>query len=116
MANPLCHFELMSSDPSKCKAFYRSIFSWEFDEESMPGYSVINAGTEPTGAIFKKPDTAPGSCMNIYFQVDNIDQTLEKVKQHGGTIIVPNTHIPGTGQFAMFTDPEGITIGLMQPA
>lgn len=113
MANPLCHFELMSNDPEKCKSFYGSVFAWEFDSESMPGYTLVATGGEATGAVFAKPASAPGPCSNIYFSVDDIDATLAKATEHGGSILVPKTAIPNVGYFAMFTDPEGIAIGIM---
>ena len=114
MPNPLNHFELMTADPVKCKAFYGAVFDWQFDDESMPGYTLINAGAEPTGAIFPKPQDAPGPCLNVYFQTDDIDGTLKKATQNGGTVIIPKTAIPNVGHFAMLADPEGIPIGLMQ--
>ena len=114
MPNPLCHFELMTTDPAKCKAFYGAIFDWKFDDESMPGYTLVRPGVEPNGAIFKKPDDAPGPCLNVYFLVDDIDATLAKVKEKGGTVIVPTTEIPSVGWFAMITDLDGITIGLFK--
>ncbi len=116
MPNPLSHFELMTNDPEVCKAFYGSVFDWQFDDASMPGYALINAGAEPTGGVFQKPEGAPGVCVNVYFQVASIEETLAKVTERGGTVLVPETEIPGAGHFAMFTDPEGITVGIMQPA
>lgn len=116
MVSPLCHFELMVNDAKKAQAFYGAIFDWQFDNESMPGYTLVDAGTEPTGAVFKKPDAAPGVCANLYFKVSNIDTTLKKVGEGGGSVLVPKTGIPSVGHFAMFADPEGIPIGIMQPA
>ena len=116
MPNPLCHFELMTNDSDACKDFYGSVFDWQFDSESMPGYGLINAGTEPTGGVFQKPEGAPGVCVNVYFQVASITETLAKVTDRGGTVLVPKTEIPGAGYFAMFSDPEGIAVGIMQPA
>ncbi len=115
MANPLCHFELMTSDPEEAKAFYGRVFDWKFDDQEMPGYTLVNTGQEPSGAIFAKPDDAPGVCTNIYFQVSNIDLTLKKVNDNGGKTLVPKTAIPNVGHFAMFTDPAGLVIGIMQP-
>ena len=115
MANPLCHFELMTDDPEKCKAFYREVFDWRFDDQSMPGYTLINTGTEPTGGVFPRPAEAPAVCASIYFRVDDIDATIAKAIENGGAVIVPKTAIPNVGHFAMFTDPEGIVIGIMQP-
>jgi hypothetical protein len=106
----------MTGDPEKCKAFYGAIFDWRFDDESMPGYTLVNTGAEPTGALFPKPEAAPGVCVNIYFQVKDIETTLEKVTAGGGSVLVSKTDIPNVGHFAMFADPEGIPIGIMQPA
>lgn len=106
----------MVNNPAQTREFYRAIFDWQFDEESMPSYTLVNAGAEPTGAIFKKPDAAPGVCANIYFQVNDINTTLQKVGDRGGRVLVPKTEIPNVGHFAMFTDPEGIAVGIMQPS
>ena len=116
MPNTLCHFELMTNDAEKCKAFYGAVFDWQFDDESMPGYTLVNTGAEPTGGVFPRPPEAPDVCLNVYFQVNDIDATLEKAIGQGGKVLVPKTAIPNVGHFAMFADPEGITIGLMQPA
>jgi len=116
MPNALCHFELMTKDPLKCKAFYGAVFDWQFDDESMPGYTLVNTGAEPTGGIFLKPSDAPDVCLNVYFQVADIDATLTNAANHGATVLVPKTAIPNVGHFAMISDPEGIGIGLMQPS
>ena len=115
MANTLCHFELMASDVEQAKKFYGAVLDWQFDNESMPGYALVNPGQEPSGALFAKPSEAPTPCMNIYFNVKDIDATLAKAEENGGETLVPKTEIPGTGHFAMFTDPEGIVVGIMKP-
>ncbi|MCO6438124.1 MAG: VOC family protein [Phycisphaerae bacterium] len=115
MPNPLCHFELMVDDPSKARAFYEAVFDWTFDDASMPGYTLIQTGAEPTGGMFKRPELAPGVCANIYFQTHDLDATLSKAVERGAKVLVPKTAIPNVGHFAMITDPEGIPVGLMQP-
>jgi hypothetical protein len=114
--NPLCHFELMSSDPVKSRAFYSSVFDWQFDNDSMPGYTLINAGAEPSGGLFQEPDGTPGPCLNVYFQTDDVDDTLHKAVEAGATVLVPKTQIPNVGEFAIFTDPDGIAVGLLKPS
>lgn len=113
MPNPLCHFEFMTNDSDKCKAFYGAVFDWTFDDQSMPGYSLINAGAEPNGGVMAKPPEAPTPALNVYFQTDDIDATLALVVEAGGKVIVGKTPIPGVGSFAMFADPEGIPVGLL---
>lgn len=115
MPSPLCHFELMSANPVKAKAFYGSVFGWEFDEKSMPGYTIIQTGQDPPGGLFPSPAASSGACMNAYFKVADIDQTLGRAEKGGAKVLVPKSPIPGLGYFAMFADPEGIAIGLMEP-
>lgn len=115
MANPLCHFEIMSANVEASKAFYQSIFDWQFDDESMPGYSLVHTGVEPTGGMFATPKGKSGSCINIYFQVNDIEATLKRVADQGGSVVVPKTAVPRVGHFAMVTDPQGCAIGIMEP-
>lgn len=116
MGNHLCHFELMTPDPAKAREFYGGVFDWQFDDKSMPGYTLINTGREPSGGIFPAPEGSSVPCANIYIHVDSIDDTLTKAKDCGAKVIVPKTEIPSVGHFAMFADPQGIAIGIMQPA
>jgi len=115
MPSPLCHFELMTNDVPKSKAFYGAVFNWNFDDKAMPGYTLIHTGQEPTGGVFARPPDAPHPCMNVYFTVDNIERVLGLVAKNGGKMLIPKTAIQGVGHFAMFSDPEGIVVGIMQP-
>lgn len=115
MGAPLCHFEFMTDDPDKCKAFYAEVLGWEFDDASMPGYTLIKTGGEPDGGLMKRPPEAPNVALNVYFQVDDIDAILGKATGAGGNVLVPKTAIPNVGSFAMVADPEGICVGIFQP-
>jgi predicted enzyme related to lactoylglutathione lyase len=45
--------------------------------------------------------------------VADLDKTLRDVVEAGGTVLVARTEIP-PGWFAMFADPDGIAVGIMQ--
>jgi predicted enzyme related to lactoylglutathione lyase len=62
----------------------------------------------------KRPVDCPHPCLSVYFEVADIEETLEKVQAAGGKTVVPKTAIPGAGHFAMFSDADGITAGLYQ--
>jgi hypothetical protein len=115
MSNPLCHFELMTGDAGKCQKFYETLFRWTFDNDSLPGYTLIHTGSDATGGIFARPAGSQGACLNVYFKVTDIEATLKNVSDNGGKVLVPKTAIPSVGHFAMFADPEGVTVGIMQP-
>ena len=112
MSNPLVHWELMVGDPARSKAFYRRVFGWSLSEYG-PGYTMIDTGTPPGGAVMAKPSGAPFAALNVYFEVAELDRTLREVVEAGGRVIVPKTEIP-PGWFAMFLDPDGISVGIMQ--
>ena len=114
MGAPLCHFEFMTDNPERCKAFYGKVFDWTFDDASMPGYTLIKTGKEPEGGLMQRPPEAPGVALNLYFQVEDIETTLATVMESGGRVVVPKTPIPNVGAFAIFLDPEGIGVGIFQ--
>ena len=53
---------------------------------------------------------------HMCFEVDDIEATLAKVGQLGGTTLVPKQEVPGMGWFAWFKDPEGNVVGLWKAA
>jgi predicted enzyme related to lactoylglutathione lyase len=114
MANPLCHFEFMSDDPEKCQEFYGGVFGWEFDSSSMPGYTLIQTGSDPGGGLMQRPAEAPAPCLTVYFLVDDIAETVSKAQQAGGKVLVPETPIPNVGAFAVIADPEGRHFGVFK--
>jgi hypothetical protein len=50
-----------------------------------------------------------------YVQVASADQTADKAKRLGATIVVPPTQIPNVGRFAIFVDAQGAATGILQP-
>lgn len=114
MGNPLIHWELMVADIDKSKEFYAKIFDWKVEESRFPGYSSIDPGAEPPGAFMAKPEAAPGCALNVYFHVADIEETLAKAAATGAMVVVPKTEIPGMGWWAMFADPDGITLGVFE--
>ena len=115
MGNPIVHWELTVTNPEKAKTFYSAVFDWKFDESTYPGYTLIDTGSQPGGGMMAKPDTAATCALTTYFAVDDLDAALSKAAAAGATVIVPATAIEGVGRWAMFADPDGIPIALLQP-
>lgn len=116
MGNPLFHWELMVDDVDQTIDFYSKVFDWEFDQQHFPNYPLIKTGMNPGGAIFPKPKSAINvkSQVNVYFHVEDIEHTITLVQTNGGTVVAPKMAIPGIGYYAMFTDPEGVNVGILQ--
>jgi hypothetical protein len=50
----------------------------------------------------------------VYFDVDDTDATAKTARDNGGTIMVEPTDIPEVGRFAVITDPQGATFGVIK--
>ena len=49
-----------------------------------------------------------------YVLVDSVDQTIQKARELGATIIVEKMPIPEMGAFGIFIDPSGATLGVWE--
>ena len=52
--------------------------------------------------------------MSFYVGVDDPQAALHRVESLGGTTVLPVTQIPGVGTFAMFSDPDGNLVGVVE--
>jgi predicted enzyme related to lactoylglutathione lyase len=116
MAIKVAHWELMGPDAGALVEFYSRVFGWT--PQAAPGFDSYHlvdvAQVEPGGAIGQGSDERPAYSV-FYFEVDSIDGHLAKVEESGGSTVMPRTVIPGTVAFAMFTDPAGNMVGLVEP-
>lgn len=114
MANPIIHWELMVSDVARAKAFYARVFDWKFEAMGAE-YTIVQTGKQPGGGLMQRPPGVPAAALNTYFQVGDVSHTLVVASENGAKVIVPRTEIPDVGWYAMFLDPDGIPIGILQP-
>lgn len=116
MPNPLCHFEFLSRDVARSRAFYGEVFDWAFDDASMPGYTLVQPGIEPGGGMMSLPEgSAARPALMVYFSVDDVAAAAERVREHGGAILSPPTTLPNNvGQYAIVADPDQVVFGLFK--
>ena len=119
MAAPIVHFELGFKDAAKAQAFYGPLFGWEFMAYG-PAAMITNLGPERgtagIGGHLNQLGHPPHNYCVVYALVDDIEATLAKVGQLGGTTLVPKQEVPGMGWFAWFKDPEGNVVGVWKAA
>ena len=113
----VAHYELNTSDPAKAKKFYKSIFGWKFQDMPMPHgtYTMVSSKDGPIGGIQKNPMKGPSHWLG-YMTVASVDRTTAKVKKAGGKVLVPKIVVPGMGEYAVYADPTGGTIGVWAAA
>lgn len=108
----ICHFEIPSADVEKSKAFYASLFGWDFQADADPGYAMFSAAKGPGGAV-EKAEAGRGTSIRIYIEVEDIPDALAKVEKLGGQVLKEKTLISDEyGYWAMVADPSGVQVGL----
>lgn len=114
--NRVIHFEIPSEKPEKSLQFYSDVFGWKYEQYGEESYWLALTGdsTDPgiNGAVMLRKDRAQPVVNTI--EVENIDESMLKIEQGDGSIVVPKSVIPNIGELAYFKDPEGNIFGIMQ--
>jgi predicted enzyme related to lactoylglutathione lyase len=114
--NRVVHFEMHADNPEETLKFYEKVFGWKSQKwEGPEPYWLITTGDENepgiNGGMAKRKDPA-GNVYNT-IQVSSVDETVTKIEENGGEIVVPRMAIPGVGYLAYFKDAEGNVSGIM---
>lgn len=114
MANPVVWFEILGKDGKKLRQFYGDVFGWKYEVMENMDYGMTNTGSEKgiQGGVGKSEGGV--SWATFYIEVLDVKAALKAVEQKGGKVVVPYTEVPNTVKFAVFADPEGNTVGLVQ--
>lgn len=114
MAAPLIgHVEIPVKNLDKAKAFYDSLFGWDFKAFGN-GYLLFNSHLGTTVGLKKTDEIAKGHSTIFHVIVPDIDVYLKKTEELGGKIARTKTVIPVYGFYALINDPDGNTIGLYE--
>ena len=116
------YFDLSVENLKESRHFFENVFGWRFEKMPLPfEYYRIRAGDpeEPgiDGGIGEIKDLTFGDgkpLSVVTVPVINLDASISKVKESGGSIVEPKTAIPGIGWYATCAEPGGLMFGMMQ--
>ena len=100
------YVEFPSTDIEATKAFFSAVFGWEFTDYGSEYTAFSNQGID--GGFYRSNvtlSTDNGSALIVFYSED-LEQTLSKIENAGGTIIKPIFSFPGGRRFH-FGDPNG---------
>jgi uncharacterized protein len=114
MGNSVVHFEIGAADDGPLVAFYGELFDWGLQPFAGGGYTTVDTrgGSGINGGIGKSTTGEPWSA--FYVEADDLQDTLYQANLLGGTTVLPITDLGGAATIAMFHDPDGLLIGLIQ--
>jgi predicted enzyme related to lactoylglutathione lyase len=100
-------------------SFYDALFGWTAKPEDFGAdfdYTVFLLGDHEVGGMMPMPEGVPpqvGAYWLTYFAVDNADETVTRVIDGGGSVVVAPTDMP-VGRLAIVTDPLGATFAVIE--
>lgn len=111
--------ELATTNVQGAKDFYGKVFGWEFVDKKMDDmtYTMIKKGDNEFGGIWAIPPAQQSQIPPhwlAYILVDNVEQSLEKSRQNGATVVKPVQKAGDMGLFAVIKDPAGAHVALWQ--
>lgn len=109
----LCWNELASPDLEESSRFYGRLFGWStaaHEGMDMPYLTITNGDGHTNGGIRKAASTEPCYWL-VYFGTDDLDASVAKVRELGGTALMGPIEMP-TGRLAAVQDPQGAVFSL----
>lgn len=120
------HFEIHAEDPERAAKFYAEMFGWITTKWDGPtAYWMIDTGDDEggiNGGIVQRmgpnPDPKASTAVVGYvctIGVDDIDASIARAEELGGTEALPKAEIPGMGWLAYYKDTESNIFGMLEP-
>ena len=111
------YIELATRDLSATTAFYAAAFGWQFNDYGPEYAGIRGAGRRGRGRRHQRHRSGragPGGPLVLLYS-DDLDATVEAVRQAGGTVTNGPYEFPGGRRFH-FTDPGGNELGVWATA
>ena len=115
MSHPVVHFEIQSNQADELHRFYSALFGWDINTDNPQEYGFVTTHEKGEIGIDGGISATPTGQKKVifYVQSDDLNASLRKAVDQGGQVISPVTAIPGAATFALFADPEGNVVGLV---
>lgn len=111
-------FEIPVTDLERAKAFYEHVLQedmslQQMDEFKMAFFKMEEGKYGSTGTLCLAESYVPShQGTMVYLGVTDIDGTLKRVEENGGSVLNPKMSIGEHGFVAHFEDSEGNRVGL----
>ena len=109
--------ELVTSDQKAALPFYSALLGWT-STEAMPmgemgDYTFVDCGDVRLGAMMDRASPEQPLKWTFYFAIPDVDAAVDKVKGHGGTVILGPMDVPGGQRIILAVDPQGASVGFV---
>ncbi|MFB6888033.1 VOC family protein [Kitasatospora sp. NPDC056327] len=116
-----CWADAMFGDPEGAKAFYGQVLGWTFGESSTEygNYTQAYSDGKAVAAIVppmpgQSEDEPVGSAWCLYLASPDAATTAEKIRGHGGEVLMGPMAVGEFGSMVIAKDPAGVVFGVWQ--
>jgi predicted enzyme related to lactoylglutathione lyase len=106
MPAPIVFFDIAGPDAVALKAFYGAVFGWSIDD-------ALGIDGSSTGGLRGTLRADPAEKI-LYLGVPDINAALVTITEAGGKVEMPRMVIPNIVTLALFSDPAGNRMGLVE--
>jgi uncharacterized protein len=116
-----CWVAAVHADPEKAVGFYTELFGWEARETMPPDsrgrYFICTLRDRDVAAVSsERGGSAPSvPAWGTYIWVKSADDTVAKVTEAGGSVLVEPFDLLDAARTAVVADPAGAMFGVWQP-
>jgi len=116
--NPVVYFEIPVLDLNRACHFYSQVFETTFTRDEVDGYQMafFESSEDSFGAagalVFGDVYVPSHQGCFLYFGVEDIDKTIARALEHGGSVLYPKKSNGDLGFVAEIQDTEGNRIAL----
>jgi predicted enzyme related to lactoylglutathione lyase len=116
--NPVIWFEIPVKDIERARRFYQEVLGYDLslsqmDDMSMAMFPMNQNAVGAAGSLVQAESYIPSHQGPVlYFSVEDIEGTLEKINAKGGKTLMPKSGIGEYGFIAQFEDTEGNRVAL----
>lgn len=109
--------ELHSTDIEADLAWLKAAFGYELGEMPIPSgtYHLLKSGDADRGGAMASEMKGAPSLWMTWIEVADCDETVAKITEHGGSIMMEPTDMEGIGRMAVATEPTGGLFGVITP-
>jgi uncharacterized protein len=111
MTGELTWFEMGVPDATRAQSFYGTLLGWTF--ESMGEAGAVIRTAEGRAGLHPGDEARQ---IVTYFHVDDIEASVQQVRELGGQADDPGPAEEGFGRFVTCRDDQGVAFGLHQPS
>ncbi len=115
-----CWAELGTTDSAGAKKFYSGLLGWTaLDNPVGPDmvYTMLQIRGKNVGALYQMGKDQKGMppCWSSYVTVANADQSAQRAKDLGATLMMEPFDVMDVGRMAVIQDPTGAVFSIWQP-